>query len=209
MTKSPQKKFPIQRFLEWAKGRVAAKDRGTLADLRRGFSPGTEHRAWRHIALYCDDLSNDKERIIWQTVAAGFATHEATMKAGNMGRTMRQLALEGNNKIPKSESKTEDALKSFDARFRRLLTCHTSIEICERLPGIIRAAKSKNSIPIDFETLYIDLKYWGEQVKLRWASSYWGGTPDKENSTDTEPPSSDLAADDAADTPSAQGADIP
>ncbi len=165
MTKSPQTK--IQRFLEWAKGRVTAKDRGTLADLRRGFSPGTEHRVWRHIALYCD-LSKERERIIWQTIAAGFATHEATVKLGNMGSTIRRLALDGATGSP------EDALKSFDARFRRLLTCDSAVEICERLPGIIRAAKSKNSTPIDFETLYTDLIYWGERVKLRWAASYWG-----------------------------------
>ncbi len=172
MTESSQTK--IQRFLEWAMERASSKDRGTLADLRRGFSPGTENRCWPHIALYCD-LSRDRERVIWQTVAAGFATHETTVKGGNLGTTMRCLAIDG------ASGSAEDALKSFDARFRRLLTCDSSVEICERLPGIIKAAKSKNNISIDFETLYTDLFYWGKRVKLRWAESYWG---DKKYGTD-------------------------
>lgn len=175
MTKSPQTK--IQRFLEWAKGRVTAKDRGTLADLRRGFSPGTEHRSWPHIAVYCD-LTKDRERMIWQTVAAGFAVHEETHNSGNLGLTMRRLALDGSAGSP------EEALKSFDARFRRLLTCDSVDEICERLPGIIHAAKSKNGIPIDFERLYTDLFYWGERVKLRWAAAYWGSKQKENEETD-------------------------
>ncbi len=162
-----KKLMPIERFIQWAKGRVDAKDRGTLADLRRGFSPGTEHRTWPHIALFCD-LSRERDRVIWQTIAAGFATFEQTVESGNMGATMRRLALEG------STGSVEDALKSFDARFRRILTCDSAIEVCERLPGIIRAAKRKGGVSIDFVSLFTDLQYWGERVKLRWAASYWG-----------------------------------
>ncbi|NWH06832.1 type I-E CRISPR-associated protein Cse2/CasB [Desulfobacter latus] len=168
---------PVQVFLKWAKGRVEAKDRGVLADLRRGFSPGTEHRCWPYIAVYCD-LSKKRERIIWQTVAAGFATFEQTADSGNLGAVMRRLALDGVSGSP------EDALRSFDARFRRLLTCDSAVDVCERLPGIIKAAKSKNIIPIDFEVLYKDLFYWGERVKLRWATSYWGGQKDEEDEAD-------------------------
>ncbi len=170
MTETSQTK--IHRFLEWAQAKVSSNNRGVLADLRRGFSTGTENRCWPYIARYCD-LSRDRERIIWQTIAAGFATHGATIKGGNLGTTMRRLALDGAN------GTAEDALKSFDARFRRLLTCDTSVEICERLPGIIKAAKNKNNIPIDFESLFIDLHYWGEQAKLRWAASYWGEEDEK------------------------------
>ena len=174
MTRMSQR--PIQGFLKWAKVRIEAKDRGCLADLRRGFSPGTEHRCWPHIAIYCD-LSKKRERIIWQTIAAGFATIEQTANSGNLGATMRRLAIDGASGSP------EDALKSFDARFRRLLTCDSAVEVCERLAGIIKAAKSKNIIPIDFEVLYEDLFYWGERVKLSWAASYWGGQKDEADET--------------------------
>lgn len=165
MTQTIQTK--IERFLDWAQQRVSSNDRGTLADLRRGFSPGTANRCWPYIARYCD-LARDRERIIWQTIAAGFATHGATVKGGNLGTTMRLLALDG------STGTSEDALKSFDGRFRRLLTCDNAVELCEHLPGIIKAAKAKNSIFIDYERLFSDLLYWGDHVKLRWASAYWG-----------------------------------
>jgi CRISPR type I-E-associated protein CasB/Cse2 len=178
MTKKSQR--PILQFLKWATGRVEAKDRGALADLRRGFSPGTEHRCWPYIAVYCD-LSKKRERIIWQTVAAGFATLEQTADSGNLGATMRRLALDG------ASGSTEDSLKSFDARFRRLLTCDSAVEVCERLAGIIKAAKSKSIIPIDFKVLYEDLFYWGECVKCRWAASYWGGQKDEGDEADQTP----------------------
>lgn len=161
----------IQRFLNFAQKCVQSKDRGVLADLRRGFSAGTADRCWPYIARYCD-LSRNRERIIWQTIAAGFATHEATVTGGNFGKTLRSLAIEG------AAGNPDDALKSFDARFRRLLTCHNSEEVCQLLPGIIRAAKNKNNIPIDYERLFTDLWYWGERVKLRWAVSYWGKQED-------------------------------
>lgn len=155
----------IARFLAWAADAVKRKDRGTLADLRHGFSPATEYRAWPHIAPWCD-LTNDRERRIWITVAAGFATLERSVRCGNLGVTLRGLALHNTN------GKSEDALTSFDARFRRLLTCVSAEEVCEHLPGIIRAAKAKE-IPIDFEQLFNDLRYWREKTKVRWAAAYW------------------------------------
>lgn len=158
----------IQRFIRWGQSRLDARDRGVMADLRRGFSPGTENRCWPYIAKFCN-IENERERRIWQCVAAGFATHEGTAEKGNIGTTLRTLALDG------SAGEIEDALSSFDARFRRLLSCSSAIEVCDRLPGILRAAKNKG-IPVNYERLFHDLLYWGngEKVKVRWASAYWG-----------------------------------
>ena len=161
---------PIRGFIAYLQGRVQAQDRGVLADLRHAFSPGTEHRAWPHIASRCD-LVDARQRAIWQTVAAGFATHEKTSRCGNLGVSLRKIALSGAN------DKKEDALKSFDARFRRLLTCETAVEVCQRLVPIIRAAKQKD-VQIDFERLFGDLQDWGrpdKDVKIRWAATYWSG----------------------------------
>jgi CRISPR type I-E-associated protein CasB/Cse2 len=165
-----------------------AEDRGALADLRHGFSPGTEYRAWPYIVSVCN-LQNDTQRRIWLTVSAGFATHKATdPRAGNMGATLRTLAKEP------GESRNEP-LKSFDARFRRFLTCDNVIELCERLRGIILAAHRKN-IGIDYEGLLRDLQGWREpekrsRVKLRWAQSYWREDESKGGETvdasDTDP----------------------
>lgn len=175
-----RKEQPIDRFLGRLQCYVKAKDRGALADLRRGFSEATENRAWPYLAEWCD-LRKERDRRIWQTVAAGFATLEKTVTAGNMGATLRAIAI-GNRKDRK------EALKSFDGRFRRLLTCHTAEDVCERLPGILRAAKQKEKdVDVDFRQLFWDLVCWSgdkRDVKVEWAAAYWGA---REKDEEIEP----------------------
>lgn len=150
----------IIKFLEYLRRNVA--DKGMMADLRRGFSAGTEQRAWPYIASWCN-LADSKQKVIWLVIAAGFATLGGTdAKAGNMGATLRKIA-----------GSTKDGLKSFEGRFKRLITCHTAEEVCERLPGIIRTAERK-SVGVDLELLFWDLVKWGEDSKVKWASVYWG-----------------------------------
>jgi len=170
MTEQEVKQKDIKQFLAGLQQFVQRDDRAALADLRRGFSPGTEYRAWPYIVDVCD-LRDDRQRQIWLTIAAGFATHKGTdPEAGNIGSTLRKLA---KGQPGKSE---EEALKSFDARFRRLLTCDDTIELCERLRGVIRAAERKG-ITINYERLFWDLQKWHKpdaKVKICWAQSYWG-----------------------------------
>ena len=127
------------------------------------FSDTTAHRSWPYIASWCD-LENKRERVITQTISAGFATFETSSPGTNLGDTLRLLAM--------GDSKSEQGLKSFEGRFRRFLTCSSAEEVCTLLPGIIRAGKSK-AIPINFVKLYEDLLYWGEKVKIRWSKSFW------------------------------------
>jgi len=162
-----QQPTSIERFLDVLAELVRADDRGALADLRHGFSPATEHRAWPYVAPWCD-LADDRQRRIWTTIAAGFATHKKTTPGSNMGTTLRRIALSDSE-----GKKPDDALATFDARFRRLLTCGSASEVCDHLVGVIRAAERKEA-SIDFQQLYNDLRYWGEKVKVRWASQYWG-----------------------------------
>jgi len=162
-------KRPIDRFLDQLQLWVKLDDRGALACLRRGFSEATEHRAWPHLAEWCD-LSNDRDRAIWRTIAAGFATLEATASSGNLGSTLRALAL------GRSAEKKDEALKSFEGRFRRLLVCDTAEELCAHLPPIFRAAKQKET-PINFRQLFWDLAQWDrdpQAIRTRWAQAYWG-----------------------------------
>lgn len=166
-----ERRKPIDRFLAQLQGYVTRQDRGALADLRRGFSESTEHRAWPHLASWCD-LTSPRERAIWQTTAAGFATLEETVGHGNLGTTLRTIALGDGSRKP------HEALRSFDARFRRLLTCHAAEELCAHLPGILRAAKQKR-VGVNFRQLHEDLTYWGEKVRLRWAAKYWGAEPEE------------------------------
>jgi CRISPR type I-E-associated protein CasB/Cse2 len=166
----------IDEFLARLKDCVDRRDRGVLADLRRGFSETTAHRTWPHIFAFWGPRVKGQLRVL-QLIAAGFATLEATTLAGNMGMTMRRLAI-GDHK---GKSEQTDALKSFDGRFRRLLTCRTADELCDRLPGILRAAKQKN-VDVDFRQLYWDLLCWNSDkrdVRVDWAAAYWGAVADE------------------------------
>lgn len=133
-------------------------DRGAMADLRCALSPSRRARAWPLLARV-----GGIDRPIYETVAGLFAYHSEETHTGNIGTTCRRLAGENN---------------SFDGRFRRLLSCERD-EIGERLRPVILAAKPKG-IPVNYEALFADLVYWGDNVKARWAREYWGVSEEPE-----------------------------
>lgn len=152
----------IERFL--AHLGTQTGDRGVMADLRHGLSRATEYRAWPHVAPWCK-LDNERDRRIWLIVAAGFAIHQRSAQTGNMGTVLRSLATSG--------GRGAEGLSTFDARFRRFLSCASSAEACDHLGGVLRAAE-RSGVMVNFSQLYLDLIYWGERVKVRWATEYWG-----------------------------------
>jgi CRISPR type I-E-associated protein CasB/Cse2 len=129
-------------------------DRGAMADLRCALSPSPakRSRAWPLLAPL-GGVGNSRA----ETVAGLFAWHPQDTDVGNLGTTCRLLAAENN---------------TFDARFRRLLGCDRD-EICNRLRPAILAARPRR-IAVNYEQLYVDLSYWGDAVKARWAREYWG-----------------------------------
>jgi CRISPR type I-E-associated protein CasB/Cse2 len=157
-----KKQSHIEPFLDYLTTQV--KDRGVMADLRHGLSRATEYRAWPHIAPWCREFDDDRERRIWLTTAAGFAIHQRTAVSGNMGTVLRSLAT--------GDGRGEKGLETFDARFRRLLACSSAFEVCDHVAGVLRAAERKG-VPVNFARLFTDLKNWGEKVKVRWATEYW------------------------------------
>ncbi len=134
--------------------RQLRSDRGAMADLRRALNAAQRHRAWPLLARV---RGIDDPRI--EAVAGLFAFHPEETDDGNLGTTCRRLAGENN---------------SFEARFHRLLACDRD-EICDRLRPVVLAAKAKG-IPVNYEQLFVDLCYWGDRVKARWARQYWGAT---------------------------------
>ena len=138
--------------------RQLKNDRGAMADLRCALNPTKLFRAWPLLARVG---GIDNPRI--GTIAGLFAYHPDETQTGNLGTTCRHLAAEN---------------KSFDGRFRRLLSCDRE-EICERLRPVVLAAKAKG-IPINYEELYAVLCYWGNNVKARWAREYWGAPEGEE-----------------------------
>jgi CRISPR type I-E-associated protein CasB/Cse2 len=165
----------VELFLGYLQTKV--KDRGIMADLRHGLSRATEYRAWPHIAPWCR-LDNDRQRRIWLTTAAGFAIHQRVAESGNMGATLREIATGG--------GRGERGLKTFDARFRRLLACSSAIEVCDHLPGVLRAAE-RQGVGINFVQLFRDLYYWSDRVKVSWAREYWAATVTDSDEGETAP----------------------
>jgi CRISPR system Cascade subunit CasB len=132
--------------------RQLKSDRGAMANLRCAMNPAKLPRAWPLLARV-GGIGNPRV----EAVAGMFAYHSDETHTGNIGTTCHRLAAENN---------------TFDDRFRRLLACDRD-EICERLRPVVLAAKAKG-IPINYEGLFADLCYWGDNVKAGWAREFWG-----------------------------------
>lgn len=148
----------VGAFIRFLKKTSKTDNRAVLADLRRGFSKATEKRAWRHIGAYCD-LDNEKERVIFQTVAACYATNPLNDpdKESNFGTSIRQLKKE---------------FPSLETTFQRLLNCRRPEDVCKRLQSIVLAMKAKG-IAVNWKRLMRDLLYWNNRAKERWAAQFW------------------------------------
>ena len=154
-------------FVSWLLERQ--NDRGVMAELRRSLGRDTEYRAWKHLARWCD-LTRIDQRLAYGAVAGAFAAHPCNAETGNLGDTMRAIALG-------SAPDGGDPLASFEGRFRRLLTCDSVAELAERVGSVARAAKQRE-ITINYCQLLQDLLdfRWPdarEHAKLRWAYAFW------------------------------------
>ncbi|MEW6750350.1 MAG: type I-E CRISPR-associated protein Cse2/CasB [Candidatus Latescibacterota bacterium] len=155
-------------FITWLQEH--AEDRGVMAELRRGLVPETEWRAWKHLARWCD-LARPEQRLAHATVGGAFAAHPDDTADGNLGDTLRSIAVE-------CSSAGAEPLSSFEGRFRRLLTCESVAELAERVGAVVRAA-AQRGIALNYVQLLHDLLAFSwpesrERAKLRWAASFWG-----------------------------------
>jgi len=163
----------VRAFVQWLQDHH--QDRGLMAELRRGLTRDTEWRAWPHLTQWCD-LTRPDERVAFAAVAGAFATHPEATHTGNLGDTMREIATGGAGK----KSDRQAGLRSFEGRFRRLLTCESVEELAERVGAVVRAAKQKG-VPICYLQLLRDLRRFRwpdsrEQAKVHWAASFWRAT---------------------------------
>ena len=129
-------------------------DRGALANLKGALSDARKPNAWPLLAGFPVAIGNSA----YETVAALWACDPDLDGAyGCLGDTLARLKGEHN---------------SFEGRFKRLLTCDRD-EIAERVAPVISAAQTKG-ISVNYTQLMSDLLWWGDEVKVRWAKSFWG-----------------------------------
>ncbi|MCZ2079103.1 MAG: type I-E CRISPR-associated protein Cse2/CasB [Bryobacteraceae bacterium] len=140
--------------------RELKNDRGAMADLRCALSPAKLPRAWPLLAR----VGGIGDRTV-ETVAGLFAYHPDETGTGNFGTTCQILFSEN---------------PSFEGRFRRLLSCADRAELCERLRPVVLAAKAKD-VKVNYELLLVDLRYWGDMVKARWAREFWGANEEEDS----------------------------
>jgi CRISPR type I-E-associated protein CasB/Cse2 len=145
--------------------------------LRRGLSETTQNRAWEHLIPYSADFAeNADHRIIWCTIGgiAAILISEGLSSSepwNNIGTTMRALAKGG------SENDETKALKTFEPKFRRVLSCDDTHSLCEMIVGIGRTAAVK-SVSINLKSLFWDMWNWNDQdkrerIRLQWARQYF------------------------------------
>lgn len=141
------------RFITWL-GRYQS-DRGALANLRAALSPARRDRAWPLLGGYASAIGDARFEIV------------AALWAGSPG-----LCAPDSENLGDTLSRLSSDHKSFDMRFQRLLTCDRD-EVAVRVAAVVRAAQAQG-IPVSYVRLLSDLLYWGDDVKLRWARSFWG-----------------------------------
>ena len=187
---SETKEYPIDRFLQWVTKLVQRDDRGTLAELRRGLSESTQDQAWEHLIPYSADfVENADHRIVWCTIGglaamlipSGLSSSEPW---NNIGTTMRALAKGG------GENDETKALKSFEPKFRRVLSCDDTRSLCEIVVSIGRTAVVKN-VPMNLKALFWDLWNWDdsdkrETIRLQWAKQYFKAIEPRADAVSTQ-----------------------
>jgi CRISPR system Cascade subunit CasB len=137
-------------------------DRGMMADLRCILVDNKRHRAWpalSRLRIRIDDP-------ILPFVAGLFASHPVETDTGNFGWTCKEIERKRNEK-PSDEGK----LTPTERRFQHLLASEKD-EVQDRIQRMVLMAKSQG-VPVNYEQLASDLRYWNDGTKTKWASSYW------------------------------------
>lgn len=187
------KEYPIDRFMDWVADIARKDDRGTLAELRRGLSDTTQDQAWEHLIQHdCPpaDFSDEERRKAWSIIgglAALLIPKGLNKKAKpwefNLGTTMRLLAIGTDNNVG-------NALKSFEPKFRRILSCENSTVLCRMVVRVGIAAERKN-VPVNLTDLFWDVINWNDVdkrdgiqredasrkltgIRPKWAQQFWG-----------------------------------
>ena len=172
---SDEKKYPIDEFLSEIAEAAKRDERGFLAELRAGLNENSQERAWPIIARQGFNFTDGVRRRVWLTVGglAAMLAPTGLMSSSwaSMGAVMR--------KIKDGDSNNgESGIKSCEAKFRRLLNCSNSEELCELVVQVVRTAERKG-VAVNCHQLFWDLVKWEdeesrEKTRLRWTRDFYG-----------------------------------
>ena len=143
-------------------------NRGMMANLRCILVDNKKHRAWPALNRLGIAIKDNNSAY----VAGLFATHPEETSSGNFGITCKTIEQKRGDK-----RSDDNKLTPTERRFQHLLTAERD-ELYRRVLRLVLMAKSQG-IPINYEKLIPDMKFWGERTKTEWASDFWtqGATP--------------------------------
>lgn len=144
--------------------RKRKEDRGLMASLRCVLVDNKKHRAWPALSRLGVGIGDDVSAF----VAGLFATHPLETGNGNFGTTCRAIERERGDRRPDDNKVTPT-----ERRFQLLLTAERGAELEGRVLRMVLMAKAQG-VPVNYEKMATDLKYWNERTKMEWASAFWG-----------------------------------
>lgn len=145
-------------------------DRGMMANLRCILVKNKKHRAWPVLHRLGIAINDD----VSGYVAGLYATHPEETFTGNFGDTCRGV---GQKRDQKSD---DNKLTPTERRFQHLLSAEKE-ELPDRVLRMVLMAKSQG-VPVNYNQLRTDMKYWSDRTKTEWAAHYWtpGAVPPTE-----------------------------
>jgi len=172
-----------QGFIAYLESLVNNKDRGAIANLRRGLgkSPGTVPQMDRYVLKFLPEDTELGQEEPYYLVASLFAfwhqgrdSPEST--EGNLARSLRALVEQ-----EQDSNKRDNLEKSTEKRLVALLNCHRD-DLPEHLRQIVSLLQSKDA-PVDWAQLLSDIKHWERDdrpVQKAWARGFWIGSRQRE-----------------------------
>jgi len=139
------------------------KDRGLMANLRCFLVENKKNRAWPAMSRLGIDINDEVSGVI----AGLFATHPENVQSGNFGDTCKRI------ESRRGDIRGEDMkLTPTEKRFQYLLAAEKGDELHQRVTRLVLMAKS-HDIPINYDQLLTDLRWWDDSKKTQWASHFW------------------------------------
>ncbi len=144
-------------------------DRGMMANLRCILVESKKHRAWPVLSRLGVAINDDVSAF----VAGLFATHPDgdSDSSKNFGVTCKQIEHTRGEEASEADESRKKQLTPTERRFQHLLAAGKD-EVFERVMRMVLMAKSQG-VPVNYEKLETDLKYWGDRVKSDWAAAFW------------------------------------
>lgn len=146
--------------------RMCKEERGMMANLRCSLVESKKHRAWPALSRLGVGIGKEYPLQVVAYVAGLYATHPEETEKGNFGSTCKAIERER-----KEQRGDNDKLTPTERRFQQMLAADYE-EILPRVMRMVLLAKSQG-VPVNYEQLLTDLRYWSDRTKSEWAASFW------------------------------------